>query len=62
MNIPSVNTAALSAAPKDGAGLLVMRKALGVMAQDGQNLVTMLMKSAPPVSPPHLGKKIDVMA
>lgn len=51
-----------NAAPQDGAGLLVMRKALGVMRQDGQDMVELLKKSAPPASPPHLGRKIDISA
>ena len=53
---------ATTTAPQDGAGLLVMRKALTVMSQDGQNLVAMLKNSAPSVSPPHLGGKIDISA
>lgn len=59
MNILPVNTASALRTVNDGAGLLVMKKALDTLSQDGQNLVTLLQQS---VSPPGLGNKIDITA
>lgn len=56
-----MNTIALSSviakAPSDGAGLMVMKKAMDTAKQDGQNMVALLAASLP-----HLGKSIDIKA
>ncbi len=62
MNISSINPAITLAANPDGAGVMVMKKALDTFSQDGQNIVAMLKQSAPPLSPPHLGNAIDIKA
>jgi hypothetical protein len=62
MNIMSVNPAVTLAAKADGAGLLVMKKALDTFSRDGRNMVDLLKQSAPSVSPPNLGNTIDLKA
>lgn len=56
-----LNTIALSSviakAPNDGAGLMVMKKAMDTAKQDGQNMVALLAASMP-----HLGQSIDIKA
>lgn len=56
-----MNTIALSSviakAPNDGAGLMVMKKAMDTAKQDGQNMVALLAASMP-----HLGQSIDIKA
>lgn len=62
MNIVSISPAFTRSASPDGAGVMVMKKALDAFSQDGQNIVAMLQQSAPPVQPPNLGKNIDIKA
>jgi len=62
MNIMSVNPAVTLATKADGAGLLVMKKALDTFSRDGQNIVDLLKQSSPPVSPPNLGNNLDIKA
>jgi hypothetical protein len=59
MNIQSINPFVTLSAIPDGAGILVMKKALDTFSRDGQSLVDLLNKSAPP-SPPNLGNNIDI--
>lgn len=60
MNISSINPAITLSAQADGAGLMVMKKALDTFTADGQNIVALLQQSAPPVAPPNLGNTIDI--
>jgi hypothetical protein len=62
MNIQSINPSVTLSAKSDGAGLLVMKKALDTFSRDGQNLVDLLKQSAPAPSPPNLGNNIDIKA
>lgn len=59
MNILSLNPSTALRAVNDGAGILVMKKALDTVNQNGQDLVNLLQQS---VSPPNLGNKIDITA
>lgn len=62
MNISSLNPTAALRAVNDGAGLMVMKKALDTVNQDGQNLVNLLQQSTQSASSPSLGNKIDITA
>lgn len=59
MNINSVNPSVTLRSQADGAGLMVMKKALDTFTRDGQNMVNLLLQS-PPVSPPNLGNSVDI--
>lgn len=50
-------TSAIASTPKDGAGILVMKKAMDTFKQDGQSMVQLLAASLP-----HLGKNVDIRA
>ncbi len=62
MNINAISPAFSRSATTDGAGVMVMKKALDAFSQDGQNIVALLRQSAPPVSPPNLGNNVDIKA
>jgi hypothetical protein len=62
MKISSINPAMTLRSPNDGAGLMVMKKALDTMSQEGQSLVNLLQQSAQPASPPNLGNTLDIKA
>jgi hypothetical protein len=62
MNIQSINPSVTLSAKPDGAGLLVMKKALDTFSRDGQNLVDLLKQSASAPSSPSLGNNIDIKA
>lgn len=58
MNIPGLT----EAASKDAYGLLVMRKAMQTMTQQGQDMAAMLSQMGQTISPPHLGQNVDIQA
>jgi len=47
----------IAKAPNDGAGLMVMKKAMDTAKQDGQNMVSLLAAALP-----HLGRNLDIKA
>ena len=60
MNPVSVSSAFRAAqSQNDGAAVLVMKKALDVFKQDGNNTVN-LLASIPKNAEPNLGSKIDI--
>ena len=56
MNITTLSSI-VAKAPNDGAGLMIMKKAMDTAKQDGADMVTLLAASLP-----HLGKNIDIKA
>lgn len=56
MDITSLSSV-IAKAPNDGAGLMIMKKAMDTAKQDGQNTVALLAASLP-----HLGQTVDIQA
>jgi hypothetical protein len=54
---PVTLSSVMSSAPKDGAGIMVMKKAMDTFKQDGQSVVQLLAAALP-----HLGQNIDIKA
>lgn len=50
-----------STAAQDGAGLMVMKKAMDTFKQDGRSMVE-LLSALPQNAPPHIGQNLDIRA
>lgn len=60
MDIAALSIISSQASAQNDASIMILRKAMDTMEQNGQGLVNLINASAPVISPPHLGQSIDI--
>ncbi|MGY0691264.1 YjfB family protein [Virgibacillus sp. FSP13] len=60
MDVAAMSVVMANSQLRSDASLAIMDKSMGVMEQQGQQMMEMLQKSAVPVTHPTLGNAIDV--
>ncbi|MPN59532.1 hypothetical protein SDC9_207253 [bioreactor metagenome] len=62
MDIAALSIVSTQASAQNAASIMVLKKSMDTLEQNGQGLVNLINASAPIISPPHLGKSIDISA
>ncbi|MGI6093369.1 MAG: putative motility protein [Veillonellaceae bacterium] len=60
MDIAALSIISSQASAQNDASILILRKTMDTMEQNGQGLVNLINTSMPIISPPHLGNNVDI--
>lgn len=60
MDIAALSVISTQSSTQNAASIMIMKKTMDTMVQDGQGVINLLQSTAPSASLPHIGKNIDI--
>lgn len=60
MDIAALSVVSAQTSAQNAASIMLMRKTMDTMEQNGQGVINLLQSVSPAVSLPHLGNSVDI--